>query len=49
MSAAYEMIPKRRVARPTEEPDDDTLKVIVNSSVSPEYAVLDEFLKDWTP
>jgi prevent-host-death family protein len=50
MSAAFfEIILKGRVARPIEELDDDTLNAIANSSVSPEYAALDEILKDWTP
>jgi hypothetical protein len=50
MSAAFfEMVMKGRVARPVEDLDDDTLKAIARSSVSPEHAALDNLLKDWTP
>jgi prevent-host-death family protein len=50
MSAAFfEMVMKGRVARPIEDLDDDTLKAIASSAVSPEHAALDEIVKDWTP
>jgi hypothetical protein len=50
MSAAFfEMVMKGRVARPVEDLDDDTLKAIANSAVSPEHAALDEIVKDWNP
>jgi prevent-host-death family protein len=49
MSAAFfEMVMKGRVARLVEDLDDDTLKAIANSTVSPEHAELDEIIKDWT-
>jgi PHD/YefM family antitoxin component YafN of YafNO toxin-antitoxin module len=50
MSAAFfEMVMKGRVARPVEELDDDTLKAIARSSVSPEHNALDNLLENWTP
>jgi prevent-host-death family protein len=50
MSAAFfKMVMEGRVARPVEELDDDTLRAIACSAVSPEYAALDNVLKDWTP
>lgn len=50
MSAAFfEMVMKGRVARPVEDLDEDTLKAIASSAVSPEHAALDEIIKDWTP
>jgi prevent-host-death family protein len=48
-AAFFEMVTKGRVARQVEDLDDDTLKAIANSSVSPEYATLDNVIKDWTP
>ncbi len=50
MSAAFfELVTKGRVARRVEDLDDDTLKAIAASSVGPEYAALDDLIKDWTP
>jgi prevent-host-death family protein len=50
MSAAFfELVMKGRVARRVEDLDDDTLKAIAASSVGPEYAALDDLIKDWTP
>jgi len=50
MSAAFfEMVMQGRIARPVEDLDEDTLKAIAGSSVSAEYAALDEIVKDWTP
>ncbi len=50
MSAAFlEMMMKGRIARRVEDLDDDTLKAIAGSSVGPEYAHLDDVIKDWTP
>jgi prevent-host-death family protein len=50
MSAAFfEMIMKGRIARAVEDLDDDTVKAISGSSVSSEYAHLDNILKDWKP
>ena len=50
MSATFfEMVMKGRVARSIEDLDDDTLKAIANSAVAPEYAALDQIVKDWTP
>jgi len=50
MSAVFfEMVMKGRVARRVEELDDDTIKEIGRSSVSSEYAHLDNLIKDWTP
>jgi prevent-host-death family protein len=48
-AAFFEMVMKGRVARPVEELDDDTLRAIARSVVPPEYAGLDELVKDWTP
>jgi prevent-host-death family protein len=50
MSASFfEMVMKGRVARRVEDLDDDTLKAIAGSYVAPEYAHLDDLIKDWTP
>ncbi len=50
MSAAlFEIVVKGRIARKVEDLDDDTLKAISRAEVSPEYAHLDNLLKDWTP
>jgi prevent-host-death family protein len=50
MSATlFEMLTKGRIARLVEDLDDDTVKAISRSSVSSEYAHLDNILKDWTP
>ena len=50
MSAAFfEMVMKGRVARPVEDLDDDTLRAIAASTVSDEFAHLDELVKDWKP
>jgi PHD/YefM family antitoxin component YafN of YafNO toxin-antitoxin module len=48
-AAFFEMVMKGRVARSVEDLDDDTLKAIANSAVPPEYASLDEIIKDWKP
>src|SRR3978361_1235405 len=48
-AAFFEMVMKGRVARPVEDLDDDTLRAIPNSEVSPEHAPLDDIVKDWTP
>ena len=50
MSAAFfEMVMKGRVARPVEDLDDDTLRAIAASTVSPTHDDLNDLLKDWTP
>jgi len=50
MSAAFfEMVMKGRVARPVEDLDDDTLRAIAASAVSPAHDDLNDLLKDWTP
>jgi prevent-host-death family protein len=50
MSAAFfELMMKGRVARPVEDLDPDTLQAIADSAVAPEFADLDEVVKDWTP
>jgi prevent-host-death family protein len=50
MSAAFfELMMKGRIARPVEELDPDTLRAIADSAVAPEFADLDEIVKDWTP
>jgi PHD/YefM family antitoxin component YafN of YafNO toxin-antitoxin module len=48
-AAFFEMVMKGRVARPVEELDDDTLRAIAASEVSPEHAALDDLVKDWKP
>lgn len=48
-AAFFEMVMKGRVARPVEELDDDTLRAIAGSVVSPEHAALDDIVKDWNP
>jgi hypothetical protein len=45
----FEMVMKGRVALSVEDLDDDTLKAIADSAVPPEYASLDEIIKDWKP
>jgi prevent-host-death family protein len=47
-AAFFEMIMKGRLVRRVEDLDDDTLKAIAASSVAPEYAHLDDLIKDWT-
>ncbi len=50
MSAAFfEMVMKGRVARTVEDLDDDTLRAIAASAVSPAHDTLNDLLKDWTP
>ena len=50
MSAYYfDLFTKGRVARRVEDLDDETLKGIAHSTVSEEYAHLDELIKDWNP
>jgi PHD/YefM family antitoxin component YafN of YafNO toxin-antitoxin module len=50
MSAAlFEVVMKGRVARTVEDLDDDTLKAIARSAVSPTHAALDDLIPDWTP
>lgn len=48
-AAFFEMVLKGRVARPVEDLDDDTLKVIANSTVPAEYADLDKLIEGWNP
>jgi prevent-host-death family protein len=48
-AAFFEMVMKGRVARPVEDLDDDTLRAIAGSTVSPEYSGLDDIIKDWKP
>ncbi len=49
MSAAfYEIVMRGRIARQVEDLDDDTVKAIARSSVSTEFAYLDNLIKDWT-
>jgi PHD/YefM family antitoxin component YafN of YafNO toxin-antitoxin module len=45
----FELVTKGRVARAVEDLDEETVNAIANSSVSPEFAHLDDILKDWTP
>jgi prevent-host-death family protein len=50
MSAAlFEVLVRGRIARPVEDLDDDTLKAIARSAVPPEFAALDQIVKDWSP
>ena len=50
MSATmFEVLIRGRIARPVEDLDDDTIKAIARSEVSPEFAALDHVLADWTP
>ena len=50
MSATLdELVTKGRVARAVEDLDDDTLRAIAGSAVPPEFAHLDDIIKDWTP
>jgi prevent-host-death family protein len=50
MSATFfELVMKGRVARPVEDLDDDTLRAIAASAVSPAHDDLNDLLKDWTP
>jgi prevent-host-death family protein len=46
-AAFFEMVMKGHVARSVEDLDDDTLKAIADSAVPPEYASLDEIIKEW--
>ena len=48
-AAFFELVTKGRIARKVEELDDETVKAIARSSVSSEYAHLDNLIKDWTP
>jgi prevent-host-death family protein len=48
-AAFFEMVMKGRVARPVEDLDDDTLRAIAGSNVSPEHSGLDDIIKDWKP
>jgi prevent-host-death family protein len=48
-AAFFELVMKGRLARPVEELDDETLRAIADSAVSPEYAHLDDLIKDWKP
>ena len=48
-AALFEMALKGRVARLVEDLDDDTLRAIAGSSVSPEHAALDDLLQNWNP
>jgi hypothetical protein len=41
--------PERPLARLIENVDPDTLKAIANSAVAPDFADLDEVVKDWNP
>ena len=45
----FELLTKGRVARRVEDLDDETVMAVAQSSVPPEYAHLDEIIKDWTP
>jgi prevent-host-death family protein len=50
MSAAmFEVLVRGRVARPVEDLDADTVEAIARSKVAPEYAHLDQIIKDWAP
>jgi prevent-host-death family protein len=50
MSAAmFEVLVRGRVARLVEDLDADTVEAIARSKVAPEYAHLDQIIKDWTP
>ena len=40
---------ERPLAHLIEDVDPDTLKANANSAVAPEFADLDEVVKDWTP
>ncbi len=48
-AALFEMVMKGRVARQVEDLDDDTLRAIAASRVSPAHDALNDLLKDWTP
>ena len=45
----FELVTKGRVARAVEDLDDDTLRAIAGSVVSPEFDHLDRIVKYWTP
>ena len=50
MSASFfEIIIKGRIARHVEDLDEDTTNAIARSTVSSDYAHLDDLIKDWTP
>lgn len=50
MSAAlFETVIKGRIARKVEDLDEETLKAIAESEVPPEFAALDDLIKDWKP
>lgn len=48
-STFFELLTKGRLSRKVEDLDDDTLAAIAKSAVSPEFAHLDDLVKDWTP
>jgi hypothetical protein len=41
--------PERPLARQIENVDPDTLKAIANSAVAPDFADLNEVVKEWNP
>ena len=45
----FKLVMEGRVARAVEDLDDDTVQAIARSVVAPEYAGLDDLIKDWTP
>jgi prevent-host-death family protein len=48
-AALFEVLIRGRIARPVEDLDEDTIKAIARSEVSPEFAALDHIIKDWSP
>lgn len=48
-AALFKIVMEGRIARPVEELDDDTLQAIAKSAVPPEFAALDDLIKDWKP
>jgi hypothetical protein len=43
------MVMNGRAARLVEDLDDDTLKTIARSSVSPDHDALNSLIEDWVP
>ncbi len=45
----FKLVMEGRIARAVEDLDDDTVQAIASSAVPPDYADLDDLIKDWTP
>jgi prevent-host-death family protein len=48
-AAMFEVLVRGRIARPVEELDADKVEAIAKSKVAPEYAALDDLIRDWSP